>query len=54
MNEKEKRTLWIACGLIVLAALLPFVDQGYWLSIGVSIAMYTVLLLWPEACRLLM
>ena len=28
---------------IVLAALLPFVDQGYWLSIGVSIAMYTVL-----------
>ncbi len=43
MSEKEKRTLGIACVLIVLAALLPFVDQGYWLSIGVSIAMYTVL-----------
>ena len=43
MSEKEKRTLGIACVLIVLAALLPFVDQGYWLSIGVEIAMYTVL-----------
>lgn len=43
MSEKEKRTLGIACVLIVLAALLPIVDQGYWLSIGVSIAMYTVL-----------
>ena len=43
MSEKEKRTLGIACVLIVLAALLPIVDQGYWLSIGVEIAMYTVL-----------
>ena len=43
MSEKEKRTFGIACVLIVLAALLPIVDQGYWLSIGVSIAMYTVL-----------
>ena len=29
--------------LLVLAAFLPVVDTGYWLSLGITIAMYTVL-----------
>ncbi len=43
MSETEKRNLAIACVLFILVALLPLVDSGYWLSIAVSIAMYTVL-----------
>lgn len=43
MSDREKRNLAIGCGLFVVAFLLPFADSGYWLSIGVSLAMYTVL-----------
>ena len=43
MTAREKR-IFAATGLafVVLAA-LPFADQGVWLSLGVEIAMYTVL-----------
>ncbi|MDP6175595.1 MAG: branched-chain amino acid ABC transporter permease, partial [Rhodospirillales bacterium] len=43
MTKKEKRGLAVSAVLFVLAALLPFTGSGYWLSIGVSLAMYTVL-----------
>ena len=43
MSGVEVRNLILAALGFVAAALLPFVDTGYWLSIGVSIAMYTVL-----------
>jgi branched-chain amino acid transport system permease protein len=39
----EKRGLAAAAALFAAAALLPLVGSGYWLSLGVSIAMYTVL-----------
>jgi branched-chain amino acid transport system permease protein len=43
LTNGEIRNLLI-CGLAFAAvALLPFADTGYWLSIGVSLAMYTVL-----------
>jgi len=43
LSGGEKRK-FAACGLVfAVAALLPLVDSGYWLSIGVSLAMYTVL-----------
>jgi branched-chain amino acid transport system permease protein len=43
VTAAEKRQLAISAVLFIIAAVLPFVDRGYWLSIGVSIAMYTVL-----------
>lgn len=43
MTGREKRNFAVCCLIFVAAALLPVVDSGYWLSIGVSLAMYTVL-----------
>lgn len=43
MTAAEIRTVIVGIGLFILAACLPLVDDGYWLSIGVSVAMYTVL-----------
>ncbi|MBF9031945.1 branched-chain amino acid ABC transporter permease [Rhodobacterales bacterium HKCCE3408] len=43
MSTTDIRTIAIAAVAIGVCALLPLVDQGYWLSIGVSIAMFTVL-----------
>ncbi len=43
MTFKEKRNLALICPLFGLAALLPLTDAGYWISMGVTIVMYTVL-----------
>lgn len=43
MTSRETRTLVIAVILFGLAALLPFSGNGYYISIGVTIAMYVVL-----------
>ena len=43
MSTQEIRTLIIAIILFGVAALLPFSENGYALSIGVTIAMYVVL-----------
>ena len=43
MTTLDWRNLILAGLAIAVCALLPLVDQGYWLSIGVTIAMFTVL-----------
>jgi branched-chain amino acid transport system permease protein len=43
LNRRELRNVALCALLFVVAALLPFADSGYWLSIGVSLAMYAVL-----------
>jgi branched-chain amino acid transport system permease protein len=43
MTGRETRIALLAAALFGAAALLPMADQGYWLSIGVTIAMFTVL-----------
>ena len=44
MIAKSERTGFAAfTALLALAAFLPAFDTGYWLSLGVTIAMYTVL-----------
>jgi branched-chain amino acid transport system permease protein len=43
VTGRETRTFAIVAGLFAVAACLPLVNSGYWLSIGVSLAMYTVL-----------
>jgi branched-chain amino acid transport system permease protein len=43
MTSREARTLVIAVILFGLAALLPLSGNGYFISIGVTIAMYVVL-----------
>jgi branched-chain amino acid transport system permease protein len=43
LTAREKRQFVIVALLFVAAALLPFYGSGYWLSLGVSIAMFTVL-----------
>jgi branched-chain amino acid transport system permease protein len=43
VNAGEKRYLALAAVLFALAAALPLLDSGYWLSLGVSFAMYAVL-----------
>lgn len=43
MTKREKRNVILCCAAFVAAALLPFTGSGYWLSIGVTLAMYTVL-----------
>ena len=43
MTATEKRQLGIAALLFVAAAFLPVFGSGYWLTLGVSIAMFTVL-----------
>jgi branched-chain amino acid transport system permease protein len=42
-SAREKRHLVIAALLFVAAAFLPALGSGYWLTLGVSIAMFTVL-----------
>jgi branched-chain amino acid transport system permease protein len=43
LSRREKRDLMVGVVLLAGAALLPLVDTGYWLGIGVSVAMFTVL-----------
>lgn len=43
MTPREKRVAGLAGLVFVVAAGLPFVDTGFWLTTGVSLAMYTVL-----------
>jgi branched-chain amino acid transport system permease protein len=44
MIAKSERTGFVAgAALLALAAFLPALDTGYWLSLGVTIVMYTVL-----------
>jgi len=43
VSAREWRNLALTCAALGLVALLPLVDTGYWLAIGISIAMYTVL-----------
>jgi len=43
MNGTDWRNLILAALALGVCALLPLVDQGYWLSIGVTVAMFTVL-----------
>jgi branched-chain amino acid transport system permease protein len=43
LSRRDKRDLLIGALLLAAAALLPAVNQTYWLSIGVSVAMFTVL-----------
>jgi branched-chain amino acid transport system permease protein len=43
LSRSERRNLLVMVLLFVAAALLPVFSQTYWLSIGISIAMFTVL-----------
>ena len=43
MNEKEQRIAAIALVLFGAAAMIPFADDGYYLSLCVNIVMYAVL-----------
>ena len=43
MTVAEKRTFLLAGLALIAAAFLPLIDTGYWLSLGITIAMYTVL-----------
>ena len=43
MTGREKLSLILGFLIFVVVALLPLTNSGYWLSIGVSLAMYTVL-----------
>mgnify|MGYP000231421015 CR=1 FL=1 len=43
MTRKEKRNFIISFLIFAIAALLPLTHSGYWVSIGVTIAMYAVL-----------
>jgi branched-chain amino acid transport system permease protein len=43
LTTRETRNFLLCTVIFALAALLPLVSSGYWLTIGVSLAMYTVL-----------
>ncbi len=43
MTAPEKKMFLVGIALFGAAACLPALDTGYWLSLGVTIAMYTVL-----------
>lgn len=43
MTAVEKRNFVLAGLALIAAAFLPVIDTGYWLSLGITIAMYTVL-----------
>jgi branched-chain amino acid transport system permease protein len=43
LSANEKRNLAVCAVIFAMVATLPMMSDGYWLSIGVSIAMYTVL-----------
>lgn len=43
MIGRERWILPVCVAAFVLAALLPLVDDGYWLALGISVIMYTAL-----------
>ncbi|MEQ9814662.1 MAG: branched-chain amino acid ABC transporter permease [Azospirillaceae bacterium] len=43
MSQAEIRNLLVAAALLCVAALLPLTGDGYYIALGVTIAMYTVL-----------
>jgi branched-chain amino acid transport system permease protein len=43
LTARERRSLGVSVLLFVVASLLPLVGSGYWVTLGVSIAMFTVL-----------
>jgi len=43
VSQAEVRNLLVAAALLGLAALLPLTGDGYYIALGVTIAMYTVL-----------
>jgi branched-chain amino acid transport system permease protein len=43
LTAREARQLAVSVALFAVAALLPLTGSGYWLTLGVSIAMFTVL-----------
>lgn len=43
MRARERRILLVSAAVFALAATLPLVDTGFWLTTGVSVALYTVL-----------
>ncbi len=43
MSGTDKRNFALAAMALAMAALLPLFDTGYWLALGVSLAMYGVL-----------
>jgi branched-chain amino acid transport system permease protein len=43
LTRRERLEVGVAVALLLVAALLPLVNTTYWLSIGVSVAMFTVL-----------
>ena len=43
MRSKERRSFVVALAGFLIAATLPAFDEGYWLSMGITIAMYTAL-----------
>jgi branched-chain amino acid transport system permease protein len=43
LSAREAAQLAVSAGLLAVAALLPLTGSGYWLTLGVSIAMFTVL-----------
>lgn len=43
LSRREQINLSVSVALLIAAAMLPFINTTYWLSIGVSIAMFTVL-----------
>jgi branched-chain amino acid transport system permease protein len=43
LSRRDKRNLLVGTLLLIVAALLPMFNQAYWLSIGISMAMFTVL-----------
>lgn len=43
LSSQERRIVLGACIAIVMLACLPLFDEGYWLSLGVSIVMYAAL-----------
>src|SRR5262249_30217216 len=42
-TQKEWRAIGISAALLAIAALLPFLDQGFYLSLSLNIVMYMVL-----------
>ena len=43
LTSRDWKALSLSALLVAVVACLPFLTQGYWLSIGVTIAMYAVL-----------
>lgn len=43
LTGTDIRNLVLAAAVLVICALLPFGDNGYWLGLGVTVAMYTTL-----------